>query len=312
MSAIRAARRKRLWLLAQGLLFALFALFTLFTGACSHSPELPDVPTIPDSQNKPAIAWRNFAYNSQQAAENKSPYRINATLRYETPSESQRVSGYLWGNGEVANKPGRSGFYPIRLDLIAGVGSVVAKVKEDSTRFLVFDPSANTAYNYEGKNRTLSSFGVPVPFDLASLVLVLQGRYADFFLPQRSAAEQAAPPPARPARQNGQNGQAGQEGQAGYVYTLQDHDLPGELQLDENGQPLRWSHTPGPNGADQSWVMEITPGKGPGPLRLRLTHPKGYEAVITVKELARPEAMFLPPQLELELPAGARRENVRQ
>ena len=103
------------------------------------------------------------------------------------PRASGDEPALLWGNG----KPGSP--YPLRLDLLAGVGSVVAKVRETEHSFTAFVPDENVAYVHPEGASTLASFGVPIPLDLHSLTQMLTGRGHVLLLPAGASLEAPMP-----------------------------------------------------------------------------------------------------------------------
>jgi hypothetical protein len=77
--------------------------------------------------------------------------------------------------------------------------------------------------------------------------------------------------------------------------------MPGVLEIDSAGLPLSWSQAGG-----KGWRMEFgyaEESTRTTPRRVRFSHPRDMEAVVIVRELARPEA-FSENQLELPLPPG--------
>ncbi len=254
-------------------------------------------PPLSDAQSaaKATAAWRAFADRSEKAAAGKGPYRMIASLRYDNNNEGHRVTGYLWGNGDARDKYGATSLFPIRLDLISSVGTSVAKIREDEKNFIAYDPNDNKAYTYDEENRALTSFGVPVPFDLSALVLLLNGRYAEFFMPDHEEGNWPQPEFIRFAPEDG------------VVFNM-GH---GELEIGPDGMPRRWEQHRASQGKT-GWIMEITPSPkaSSGPLRVSLTHPEGYEAVITVKERTRPDRMFKTEQLNLDLPKDVKLEAI--
>jgi hypothetical protein len=227
--------------------------------------------------------WQRFAARGNAAESTSGPFRLAGTLRYtDAEGRSTRVSSLLWGNGDTRSP------YPLRLDLIAGVGNVVAKIHEDDSSFLAYVPDDNTAYTRERGLRTLLAFGVPIPLTLGDLCLLLTGRGGALFLP---ADDRAAP--------DMPEGHATPEG---FAYVLTQAGLPGILELSPAGVPLSWREK-----LHDGWRISFEPHADNPllPRRLRIEHDKGYSALIVIREFDRLSAAFPPDQLALSLPQDA-------
>lgn len=267
-------------------------LLALSLCACAgHKASVPDAPGLPEDQafpgDKAARIWQKLDARAKSAEFMKGPFRISATLRYtDKAGDNTRVSSLLWGNGKTESP------YPLRLDLLAGVGSVVAKVREDEISFVVYSPEEKTAYVHEGSPATLSSFGVPIPLSLSDLTLILTGRGGLLFLPEN---------------QSGRIPEDRKETPDGAHFIVPGAKLPGELEVSDEGAPLEW-HEINKDG----WSIVMEPGdKDPlVPKKLRVSHTKGYSALINVKEIARVSPPFTKAQLELPLPPGTTKKNI--
>jgi len=272
-------------------LFLLLLALLLGLTACTtrHGSTLPPLPPLPEPQtdDKAAQIWQRFMIRSATAEGMTGPFRINANLRYtDSTGKNTRVSSLLWGNGQ-ADSP-----WPLRLDLLAGVGTVVAKVHEDATSFTAFSPDENTAWVHEGGARTLASFGVPVPLSLSDLTMLLTGRSGLLFIPASMHAN-AGVPPEHMLTENGAR------------YIVPDARLPGVIELSESGAPIAWKELR-PDG----WSIEFEPDEVNPllPIRLRISHPQGYSALIVVREIARVSPPYSTAQMNLVLPPKTRRK----
>lgn len=261
--------------------------------ACTtrHGSTLPTPPPLPEPQveDKAARIWQRFMLRSSTAEVMTGPFRINANLRYtDSAGKNTRVSALLWGNGK-ADSP-----YPLRLDLLAGVSTVVAKAREDSTSFIAFAPDEKTAWVHEGGPRTLASFGVPIPLSLSDFTMLLTGRSGLLFIPA-SIHNDAGVPPDHSLTENGAR------------YTVSDARLPGVIELSETGAPIAWKELQ-PNG----WSIEFEPDEVNPllPLRLRISHPQGYSALVVVKGIARVSPPYSTAQMGLVLPPGIRQKSL--
>ena len=289
--APRAATRR-------GMVFLCIALAAaMLLGACA--PRQSEPPALPLSREGSEAAARIWAaYEARSRAAEGGPFRLNASLRYGPTNETRRVTVLVWGNGmqsvaDSALSPEAAGV--LRLDVMAGVGSLVARVRETPTRLTAFVPGENKAWEHQGSGRLLLHFGVPVPFSLTEFAALLQGRYDEVFGTKALDSREV-----RGGRQ---------------VYTLDGERLPGTLELTPDGLPLRWCQQAGQltdsgGSAAQAapcgsgWSMDLAYGEGAGlPRRISVAHPDGQIAIFLVKtrEAAAP---FTPEQLDLKLPAG--------
>lgn len=236
---------------------------------CACARQAPP-PGTPGGEGANDIARRWQAYTKASAGA-EAPYRLQLSLRFGEEGNTRRVTALLWGNG------GRE----LRLDVMAGVGTVVAKILEDGEHFLVYAPLENKAYFHQGATSPLLKVGVPVPFGLARLTALLTGHYAGAFGEAYSEATPLSDGMARYAL----------EGKPG-----------GQLTLDAAGLPVAWRQ----DKAD-GWRMEIVYDEATPPLprRLSLTHAKGQRAILLVKDREMPKAPFTEEQMRLTLPEGA-------
>ncbi len=240
----------------------------------------PGVPAPADQADAAWHAYRSWAQGNDADA---GPFRLNASLRYKTGEhDGNRVVALLWSNGEV----------PLRLDIMAGIGATVARIREDDTTFLAYSPNENKAYYHNGDGRALLSFGVPVPFSVPDLAYLLNGRFGRVFDDARADARLVA--------------------DGGIAYTLPRGRVRGMLELSPEGLPRRWTDTL-PGDTQPGWDMRIDydDAAPPLPRKITITHAKGYSAILLVKERERPQA-FTGEQLGLELPEGAEVLPLRQ
>lgn len=223
-----------------------------------------------------ASAWN--AYAARSGAEAARPFRLSATLRYtDAKGETVRVSSLLWGNGRS---------YPLRLDLTAGMGTTVAKIRESADSFTAYSPEESTAYVHDRAGLALSAFGVPIPLTLHDLSLILTGRSGDLFLPPRGETPAATPSP------------------GGYVFNVRNAPLPGLLELSPQGFPLSWQQG--------GWRLTFEPlSDNPmRPHRIEIAHPQGAEALIVVRDLEYPAMPFAGAQFALPLPPGTQQKEL--
>ena len=233
--------------------------------ACARQPSIP---LQPDQEVQFEGRWKLYTAMTQPS----SPYRLTMSLRFGTEGDTRRVTAIFWGNSARQ----------LRLDVMAGVGAIVAKILEDGQHFLVYSPGENKAYFHQGSNKPLLQVGVPIPFNLERLADLLNGRYAEAFGKEHGLASLA------------------KDGTVGYDLKNQ---LGGILSLDSRGLPVAWVERPEGKG----WRMEIihTDDKPYLPHRLNLVHSNGKRAVVLVKERENPLVPFTNEQLSLPIPETA-------
>lgn len=272
------------------LLLPLLLLLTLAAFGCATRTAPKAAPAAARETaetSKEEQIWQRFRTRAAAAENMTGPFRIAANLRYtDAEGKTNRVSVLFWGNGQAGSP------YPLRLDLLAGVGSVVAKAREDERSFSIFVPEEKTVYAHEGDSGTLASFGVPIPLSLGDLSLLLTGRSGALFLPASVHNDTLTPPEHSLTPQ-------------GARFTVTDSRLPGVLELSDTGAPLSWSELQG-----KGWTIALEPGATNPlqPSRVRISHPGGYSALVVLKELERVSPPYSAARLALELPPGTNKK----
>ncbi|GHU93683.1 hypothetical protein AGMMS49974_01810 [Deltaproteobacteria bacterium] len=222
----------------------------------------------PEIQTAAAARWQKFTASNTTPA--YPPYRLQMSLRFGTADDTRRVTALFWGNGDDK----------LRMDVMAGVGAVAARILEDGQHFLIYSPNENKAWFYQGATKPLSQMGMPVPFDLKHLENLLNGRYALVFGTTYNDSG---------GLQNGL-----------MRYTLTDK-LGGSLTLNTDGLPVLWRDD---RHAASGWTMEIAYNDSTPPLprRLSLTNDNGKRAIVLIKERENPTIRFTDEQMRLALP----------
>lgn len=221
---------------------------------------------------EPAAAtasWNSYLAYSEAQKARVAPYRLKASLRYANGGDGHRVEVLVWSNGNA----------PLRLDIMAGIGVTAAKLREDSDNFLAYVPNESRAYYHLGEQKALLSFGVPVPFSVSDLAALLQGRMAEVFGSGHQPDATLVP-------------------DGGIAYSLQRGKAEGILEVSPEGLPTRWREQ-----KEGGWNMVISydDATPPLPRKFTITHGKGHQAILLVKDREAP-APFEPVQLGLELP----------
>lgn len=237
----------------------------LFLAACAKQPSLPEV-----SLKEADAVWERYL----ALPESTSPYRLNLSLRYGPKDDTRRVTALLWSNGTG----------PVRLDVMAGMNSLVARLAENGPDFKALSPRENRAWVYNSTDthshasRVLINFGLPLPIGLTHMADLLQGNFARVFNSEHSGMPQNA-------------------GNGGIRYTLYGR-FEGTLDIAPNGLPQRW--------AGRGWIMDLAYDEDfpTRPDKITLIHDDGVSAILLVKTREHPEKPYTATQLRLDIPEG--------
>lgn len=248
----------------------------LLLGGCASRMMTPHGTPAPAAEAE--RLWASFtAYNEARAAE-QGPYRLKGSLRYGDEGDTRRVSYLLWSNGGL----------PVRLDVLAGINTVAARLFEAPDEFIAYAPGESKAVTHQGRQRVQLNFGKPVPFALRDFAALMRGRFAEVFGPALGTHPELV-------------------ADGGIAYTLEDGFLSGILTLNASGLPIRWE-APG-----DGWLMTIDYDEGTPnlPYKFRLTR-TGYTALLLVKDREHPEQPFSSAQMNLRLPPDTVIEQVKK
>lgn len=282
--------RASLFISCRGGLFALLcAAFLLASCTAARRAPLPPV-----SEREAAAVWKAYDVYAAARATEDGPYRIGVSLRMGEKGGTRRATAVIWSNGDASRalSPGQAAvFGPVRLDVMAGFGTVVARVREAPGEFLAYSPRDNKAVTYSGRGRVRLNMGLPAPFGLRDVTALLRGRFHEVFgrIPGRAASAD----------------------DGNVAYAIAYGERAGMLELRPDGLPARWRED-----GERGWTMEIEYASDdagvPRPRTVRLADGEGRSAVLLVKHREKPERLFTADQLSLNLPAGVRLEPVRQ
>lgn len=231
--------------------------FLISACAKTFSPELPQ-------EEQTSSAWLKMLNLSKSVS--PAPWKTQLSLRFGAGGETRRVTGIMWGNNENE----------IRLDVMAGIGAVIAMIQENDSQFVMLVPQTGKAYVHHGKS-PLFKIGIPFPFDLPKLAQLLAGNYGSVFGTTFKEIE----------TENSQ--------QATFKLAA---NSPAKLRLNSDGYPEAW--TEGQDG----WQMKITYDNGQNklPQKITLERPDGKRAILLVKDRETNIPAYSPAQLQLELP----------
>jgi len=130
------------------------------------APKQPEAPLFDSS----GPAWEAFR-QSYCATPQEPGMMIKASLYYtrEVPDKrSDRTRVSIWGDFDG----------PVRLDVSAAFGKIVAMIREDADGLLVFYPTESKAYAHADPVLGATRLGIPFPFSLEELSRVIMGDFS--------------------------------------------------------------------------------------------------------------------------------------
>lgn len=263
-------------LLVTALLFGSFVM----TGCAPRQNTQPSSELDTASKMAAEQLWEQYV-TTAKARDTSAPFRISASLRYATSDSGHRLVLMAWGNGVA----------PVRMDLEAGVGKVIALIRQDSNSFIAYDPGAHKAYVNKNSSNALLRFGLPIPFGINELGHIMAGRFTEV-IPQKYLKVEAVP--------------AG-----GFAYTVapkeQAQGAPSTkdasvLKLNMKGQPEEWTVGTGSNRMVMTIAKYDESTSLPG--KYSIQYGEDNSAVLIIKERTALSASFTKEQLALDMPEG--------
>lgn len=226
--------------------------------------------------------WEKFQAVTATREAQSGPFNITASLRYKNGDSGHRVTMRIWGNNN----------YPLRLDVEAGIGAMVAQVREDKQNFVAFSPRESKALVHSGKGRPALALGLPIPFAIRDMVHLIQGHYSQFFPEKYTSATVVA------------------NDVIAYSLPLSENSSePDLLLLDPLGRPVQWK-----SQGRQGWSIDFlrytdTAEALPGKIDVIMTDEK--TATLFIKSRNKSNTRYTEAELALELPAGITIQPVR-
>ena len=211
--------------------------------------------------DSPEAAWESFRANYCVSPDQPS-LLVKASFQYSRTKPIKRTNRTLvslWGDFDG----------PMRLDIKAGMGKLLAHIREDQSGLLVFYPMEKRAYAHSNPVLGATRLGMPFPFSLGELARVSVGDFSGLVPKTFEKAERTV---------------------KGYVYTLND-GLASTATLDTTGRPLLLKgQTQGEQGTKSNWGLEINSygdedaaNPFPMPGRVTLTTDHGEKGVLRIK-----------------------------
>lgn len=257
------------------ILAALAAIFLLF--ACAGcTPKRVFNPGL----STPSSAWKEFL-SSYGGEIRDAGILVNASLYYTRVSPTRRSNRTvlrMWGDLDL----------PLRLDVSAGIGRILAHIREDRGGLTAYYPESRAAYTHENPVLGATRLGMPFPFALKDLAHVLAGSFASL-VPK--------------------NYENGTRTGKGYVFTFAQGPVA-VLELDGWARPVRMEGTSRIyNGELRGWSVEFDryPEEGAGVPQaqmLILAMDNGEKGVLRVKKRELRSSRWPEKSMEMLLPEG--------
>lgn len=119
-------------------------------------------PRVIPVERPAGIVWEQFQAGIK-GLEPGQEFLMSASVTYITPAGRNRVQSSIWGSAD----------YPIRMDISAGFGQIIAMWHEDHDLWEAYFPKENTKYIHQDGSIGASMLGYPTPLDLRQTVQVL-------------------------------------------------------------------------------------------------------------------------------------------
>ncbi|QJB56248.1 hypothetical protein [Pseudodesulfovibrio sp. zrk46] len=255
---------------------AVLAATLLLVAGFGCTPKKVNGPTA----DAPQGVWQLFRANYCQPAK-ASGMLVKASLYYTRTEPTRRTNRTLlsmWGDYGG----------PMRLDVSAGIGKLIAHIREDNTGLLVFYPTEKTAYAHVNPVLGATRLGMPFPFSLAELAKVSMGDFSGLtpegFVDVTRTKE-------------------------GFRYTLHG-SRAGSIVLDEGGRPIMLEgRTANAYDSARTWHLGIDryptdDGPRPLPARLTLATGNGEQGVLRIKSRELKMSPWPDKSMALTLPEG--------
>lgn len=227
--------------------------------------------SIPSPEEQEA-RWKKFITHTIA----EIPYTLQGSFRFGDKDNTNRVNYIFWSNGEL----------PLRVDVMAGVGASIAKVREDTKQVLMYfvqDKRAVRMENFRDIN-PLVSLGMPVPLSFYEMSLLLRGGFNQVL--QNLHLDSVKSQKAKKDYQK-------------YTYYFSSVNMDGMVQLNDLGMPVHCE-------IDNTWAFDLQYEEKNGKLPQRVVISSlidDYKAILLVKERSTPP-IYNAEDLMFELPKG--------
>lgn len=234
---------------------------------CSCGPK-PQT-RILDDPDMAVAAWSRYQTTFFQTCPARD-FSLRASVNVASPERHSRFLLSMWGRTT----------FPIRLDIQAGVGAMLAHWREDESGWIGYAPSAREAYLADSVREGAQVAGLFMPLRLDSLAQILLGCWESISGPEYDRVELL-----------GNN----------FAFETTRDSVPLTLVLAPDGRPVSASR-----GNGDLWTVGIDQWDNaavPTPRRISLTQGE-QSAVIRIQRLDTDIAPWKAEELRLDLPPG--------
>ncbi|GAB6058042.1 hypothetical protein [Desulfonatronum parangueonense] len=163
---ITASFRSRSWLHC---FFGCCVLLGVLAGGCAPKTLVP-LDIAPEQAD---LIWERFL---EQYVANCAPrdFSLRASVNYASPDQQSRFVLSMWGRTD----------FPIRLDIRAGVGAMLAHWREDDSGWVGYSPTGSEAYFADSVQDGAREMGLFMPLRLNALAQLLVGCWQTVVSPE--------------------------------------------------------------------------------------------------------------------------------
>lgn len=225
------------------------------------------VPPPKDDPVQIQAAWNQFQANFGGICL-KMDFSVRGSVNFTSADRGSRLLFSFWGHTH----------FPVRMDLQAGVGTMLALWREDETGWIGYHPGQEKAYQATDSRTGAKLLGLTMPLRLDALAQVLSGCWGKM-VPSEYAFAHTEPD--------------------GFVYQVRTLHSRAELLLSPDGVPLALRVND-----PQSWsiiIHEWMTDQSRSPKRLHLRQ-QGSQAHVRVQRLELADKLWQPDDLTLKLP----------
>lgn len=231
----------------------------------------PGKVTLPSAEEQEA-RWQKFTTHTIS----ENPYTLQGSFRFGDKDNTNRVNYIFWSNGSL----------PLRVDVMAGVGASIAKVREDTEQVLMYLVQEKRAIRMEnfGEMNPLVSLGMPVPLSFYEMSLLLRGGFNQVL--QELQLDTVKSKKAKKDHEK-------------YTYYFSSINMDGMVQLNALGMPVHCE-------IDNAWAFDLQYEENNAMLPYRVVISSlidDYKAILLVKERSTPP-IYNAEDLIFELPQG--------
>ncbi|SDB04455.1 hypothetical protein SAMN05660653_00213 [Desulfonatronum thiosulfatophilum] len=237
------------------------------TGGCAPKTLIP-LDIAPEQAD---LVWNRF---HQQYAANCTPldFSLRASVNYASPDQQSRIVLAMWGRTD----------FPVRLDIRAGVGAMLAHWREGDSGWVGYSPTDNAAYFADSVQEGAQEMGLFMPLRLNALAQLLVGCWQTVVSPNYQHVQSTG-------------------GSLKFSYSINGMNI--SIHLTPDGHPLSIrQETPA------GWVVDIDQWTDEArriPRRISL-YQGDQSAVVRVQRLDLDVDPWQDHDLRLELPPGTR------